>query len=380
MTAKVRTIYLDNSHLHLLSELKRTNVSRFASFLQIWTRENCVLALSQTHLMEINRYQDQRKREARYDLLATLMPINSDIPIGESGSPLFQSLTNREIFTAFVNRGVISFEDAAIAHLATGFPNTLTSTDHIDLLKGLSTTPVYLDLLTGFYKASEVAASANSRPPNTKYAMHRLSEIPDVPLDSDVLSEVMKGLDEAQIAAGSLVEGLANLVSEEDLNDIFGELKDKIKTFGQRTVEIGASNALAEYLGAKPTDRASLDELIAQHTFNFSVRQFLMELCGNRDDDTIGNLSRQVELEDCPGTWLKHAVRVQLQKAISTDYASNYYDLEHLSYLPYVDKLFADKRVANCTAQVLNSSQVPSSVKGMRPPISIPNSIDELEA
>lgn len=62
-----------------------------------------------------------------------------------------------------------------------------------------------------------------------------------------------------------------------------------------------------------------------------------------------------------------------------TDHASNYYDLAHLSYLPYVDKLFADKRVANYTAQVLNSRQAPSSIKSLRAAISIPNSVDELE-
>src|SRR5882724_6621401 len=135
MPAKVRTIYLDNSHLHLLSELKRIHASRFTSFLQTWTKEHCVLALSQTHLMEINRYQDQRKREARYELLETLMPIHSDVPIGESGSSLLRSLTNREILAAFVNRGVVSFEDPTMAPLTTGFPNTLTSRHHIDLLK-----------------------------------------------------------------------------------------------------------------------------------------------------------------------------------------------------------------------------------------------------
>ena len=69
-----------------------------------------------------------------------------------------------------------------------------------------------------------------------------------------------------------------------------------------------------------------------------------------------------------------------MRRAMPTDHASNYYDLEHLSYLPYVDKLFADKRVANCTAQVLDSRQVPSSVKSVAAPISIPNSVDALEA
>lgn len=379
MKHEVRTIYLDNSHLHLLSELRRTNAARFASFLKIWTTHRCVLVLSQAHLSEISRYEDEIRREARFDFLETLMPIRSDLPIGDGTPQLFLSLTNREIFNALVNRGVISLKDPTLAHLAYAFPNTLSSRNDIDLLKGLSTIPVYRDLLNAFYQASETAALANTRPLNTKYEMHRLSEIPTIGLDPDVLSEIMRRLDEAQISASSL-DGLANLVSEGELEGIFNAVKDMIKTFGQRTVEIGGSNALAEYLGADPTDRSNLDDLIVQHTFDFSVRQFLVELCGDQDGETISNLSRKVKLADCPGTWLKHAVRVQMRKAMPTDHASNYYDLEHLSYLPYVDKLFADKRVANCAAQVLNSKQVPSSIKSIRAPIAIANSVDALEA
>src|SRR5215216_5785252 len=83
MTAQIRTIYLDNSHLHLLSELRRTKPTRFESFLRVWTAHDCVLALSQAHLSEINRYEDQTRREARYEFLATLLPIYSDLPIGD---------------------------------------------------------------------------------------------------------------------------------------------------------------------------------------------------------------------------------------------------------------------------------------------------------
>lgn len=378
MEHQARTIYLDNSHLHLLSELRRTNSSRFAVFLNVWTSQQCVLALSQTHLSEINRYEDQLKREARYELLEALMPIHSDVMIDEWTPHLFLSLTNREILASLLNRGVISLKDPAFAHLANAFPTKLTSRNDIDLLRRLSTVPFYHDLLNAFYQANEVAASANSRPPNTKYERHRLSQIPNAGLDADIVSDVMRGLDEAENNPGTFE--LSNLVGKEDLKQIFSELKDKIESFTQRTAETGASNALAEYLGTDPTDTSSLDELIAQHTFDFCVRQFVTELCGDdENDNTISNLSGQVKLEDCPGTWLKHAVRLEMRKAMPTDHASNYYDLEHLSYLPYVDRLFADKRVARCAGQVLSSPQIPTSVKGVRAPISIPNSVEALE-
>lgn len=379
MTAQVRTIYLDNSHLHLLSELRRTNPTRFESFLKVWTAHDCVLALSQAHLSEINRYEDQPRREARYEFLATLLPIYSDLPIGDDAPHIFLSLTNREIFNALIKRGVISLKEPVQARFGRAFPNTLTSKTHIDLLRGLSTIPVYQDVLNAFYQATEVAASANSRPPNTKYEMRRLSEIPNTGLAADMLSEAMRGLDEMEIDGDGL-DAFTNLISKEQLEQVLGDLKAAMENFGQRTGEIGAANALAEYLGTNSTDRRSLDELIAQHTFEFIVRQFVVELCPDQNDDTITNLSAQVKLEDCPGTWLKNAVRLEMRKAMPVDRASNHYDLEHLSYLPYVDRFFADKRIAHCAAQVLNSIQVPNSVTGLHAPIAIPNYVDALES
>jgi hypothetical protein len=77
---------------------------------------------------------------------------------------------------------------------------------------------------------------------------------------------------------------------------------------------------------------------------------------------------------------LSISVQLQIRKAIPIDDASNYYDLEHLSYLPYVDAMFTDKRIATLTRQVLDSNQLPSSLARIEPPIAIPNSVDSIES
>jgi hypothetical protein len=165
---------------------------------------------------------------------------------------------------------------------------------------------------------------------------------------------------------------------------VFDDLKNTINDFVKRADEVGNSKALATFLGADSRDRSDLrkpiDYLVHQHTFRFSVRNFLLQVGGEIDEMTLDMISRKVKLEDCPGAWLKYAVQIQMRKATPVDHPSNYYDLEHLSYLPYVNTLFADKRVATFARQILGSDELPTALHTVRPPISIPNSIDSLES
>lgn len=383
MKRPVRTIYFDNSQLHLLSELKRTNASRFAAFLDVWCEQNCALALSQAHLSEINRYEDLLKREARYDLLESLLPIHSDIPVGNSVPTPFILLMNREIFGVLIDRKLVALQNGALKRWAEAFPERLTSKDHINLLKQIPEFDVYRNVLNAFYEANRMGAAANSRPAQTKYEVHRLSDIPHAGIRADDIADVLSGLEGVQdVVANS--DALGAFLTPEQLDEVIRDMRTTIESFVQRTEEVGGSKALAEYLGVDSTQQTNLrrpiDLLIHQHTFAFSVRHFLTELCGLEDAETLDQIAANVKLEDCPGTWLKYAVQLQMRKATPIDSASNYYDLEHLAYLPYVDLLFADKRTAAFSRQVLNSTQLPVSLNGVRPPISIPNSIDSLES
>lgn len=87
-----------------------------------------------------------------------------------------------------------------------------------------------------------------------------------------------------------------------------------------------------------------------------------------------------VRLEDCPGTWLRHAVELQIRKATAKDEPSNLFDLNHLGHLPYVDLLFTDKRIAEFARQVLSAPNLPASLRHVKKPLAIPNSIEALES
>ncbi|HEX8000852.1 MAG TPA: hypothetical protein VF528_20895 [Pyrinomonadaceae bacterium] len=383
MESELRIIYLDNSHLHLLSEVRRTDPARFSKFMKMWAANKCALALSQTHLQEISRYDDQSKREARYDLLGEMLPIHCDIILADEVPISFLSLTNREIFSALIRRNMVSVQDQALIRYSQGLLERFTSKAHITLLRQLDIFGVWRNLIEAFYEANKVSAAANSRPPKAKYERPRLSQIGDTKIIKDDVTALLKQLEEEQVDIAQW-ESLRDLVPPELMNEVFGGIRNMIEQFAGRVDEVGSSNALAEFLGVDSADRTNsrkpLDLLIQQHTFEVVLRQFLADVCGEQDETRVGEVVRQLKMEDCPGTWLKNAVQIQIRKAVTEDEASNYYDLEHLAYLPYTDLFFADKRIAEFARQVLNSNQSLLSLKGIREPISVPSSVDAIES
>jgi hypothetical protein len=351
--------------------------------MKVWNSQKCALALSLTHLHEISRYNDDVKKAARYDLLEELLPIHCDISITNEVPSTFRLLTHREIFNALIKLNVVSVQNEALLQYAEGLPEQLTSKDHIALLRQLETVDLYRNMLEAFYEANRVSAAANSRPPRTKYERQKLSQITDTKIKADDVADLLRQLEKDNVDIERL-GSLHKLVTPELLDEMFGSMRIMIEQFVERADEVGSSNALAEFLGVDSTDRAStrmpLDLLIQQHTFEFSVRQFLTDVCHVQDKSLLDNLLKQVKLEDCPGTWLKHTVQIQMRKAVTEDEPSNYYDLEHLAYLPYVDLLLADKRITTFAHQVLNSTNLPLSLNGVREPISVPNSVDAVES
>lgn len=383
MEPRARIIYLDNSHLHLLSEIRQNDAPRFTKFMEVWNSQKCALALSQIHLYEITRYKNQGKKEARFDLLEELLPIHSDLSFTDGLPDNFRPLANREIFNALIQRGVMSVQDQTLLQYAAGLPAQLTSKNHIAILRQLENTNLYRNIIEAFYEANRVSAAANSRPSGTKYERPRLSRMEDARIDSDDVAKLLQQLEQDQIDVAQL-ESLRGLLTPEMADDVYGAIRREIEEFVLRAGEAGSASALAEFLGIDPADgvrlHKPLDLLIQQYTFEFTVRHFLTDVFGSLDGHLLDKVAAGINLEDCPGTWLKHAVQIQMRKAVTEDTPSNYYDLEHLAYLPYVDILFADKRILAFTQQVFGSNQLPPSLNGVREPVAVPNSVNALES
>ena len=54
---------------------------------------------------------------------------------------------------------------------------------------------------------------------------------------------------------------------------------------------------------------------------------------------------------------------------------SNAFDLDHITYYPYVDAFFTDKRIAEYCRQAIRDPQAPHELLGRRPPLSVAQSV-----
>ena len=374
-------IYLDTSHLHLLAEARRTNQDRFSQFLAVWKERSCTLALTMTHIQEICRYQDQPGREERYHLLKDLLPIRCDLVLAEGVPVALRLLHNREIYAALMRKGMVSSQGEGLSRYTEGLPELLTEPAQIELYKQLETVDVYRNFIEAFYDLNKVSAEANSRKVGTNYERHRLSKIQNSKLKPEHIAEVLQKLEEGRT---NIPQSLRNVAPQEIIDEQFDKLRDLIELFANRVREVGNINALAEFLEVDTENKTDFskhtDVLNQEYVFKKVVQMFLDEVCDLQDEAVLETVTQRIVPEDCPGWWLKHAVLLQMRKATAVDEASNYSDLEHLSYLPYVDLFFADKRIAEFTRQVLASPQLPVLLRDVGKPVAIPKSIGALES
>jgi hypothetical protein len=363
-------IYLDTSNIDLLSKLRQQDRSRFATFLSKWRGSNCTLALSGTHLFELRRYGDAGARESRYQLLEELYPIRCQT----------DSIDNMELLLALRRHGD-QLGIASTAQAAEPFPLRLDTPAEVSELRQFENEELAL-FFEAFYDASKVGAAASSREEGTKYERRRLSQIGDAKPTEEQRAAFLKAQKETQVSPSDL-ENLNKLVPREVMEGLSNLFSDIGLRFLDRAEEVGGANALAEALGVDPSDRATArsftDQLSQKFTFRFSVREAARSL-GIQDETLLTTASEIVILEECPGTWLRNAVEIEMRKATAKDVPSNLLDLNHLGHLPYVDLLFTDKRVADFARRVLTSPGVPASLDGVRQPVAVPNSIDALES
>lgn len=174
---------LDTPQIHLLERTRRADPARYSSFVDIWKGCGCVLVFTSTQASELRRYEDAERREGRYQVLADLAPIRTDLPLPEGISPGPRTFLEREIISALAERGLIQALDAAnnpIPKWAEILPGYLNSTQ-AGVLQGLLESEIYSDLLNHEYAAATFEAEAEKHhgPPEGKA---RLRNIPNVPV------------------------------------------------------------------------------------------------------------------------------------------------------------------------------------------------------
>jgi len=95
-------ILLDTWNIDLLERTRRLEPDRYAGFTKAWKERGCVLVFTSTEAKELRMHPDADRREGRYQVLAHLAPIRTDllVPQGKFSGP--RMFVEREIVCAMV--------------------------------------------------------------------------------------------------------------------------------------------------------------------------------------------------------------------------------------------------------------------------------------
>jgi hypothetical protein len=310
-------------------------------------------------------------RQSRYRLFEDLVPIRCE----------FQFLEQREVIHALSRDSEMSRIYRLVPEEWAMFSESIDAPTDVQVIEQLIESTAFRQVCDAYYEASKAGAMANSREAGTKYERLSLSQIVNARPSEDQRASFLREWEKHRPDV-SQYGALAELVNQEAMDEISNAIRDMALQMYDRGGEVGMRDALAEFLGVDANNQTfsrTPTDLLSQHyAFNFLVSSAIESL--GPQTESADAAASHVRLEDCPGTWLKYSVEIQTRKALALDEPSNLFDLDHLSHLPYVDLLFTDKRMREFTRQVLNSSNLPSSLRNVGLPIAVKNTIDDVES
>jgi len=368
-------VYLDNSNLNVLADAMSQSDDQFDRFLQIWRSLGCTLAVSRIHLDEIQNCEYYRDRKRRYELIQKLIPIRSHLPFPGRTRLEFDLVMMRELYLALMRLLGRQSEIEQYDRYWAGFPMVLTSIE-VRLIPLVSEIPIVRSLKSAFHHARSLGASAKSRPRDEKYAPARLRKISeDVPENVD-LDSALQELDRVfsdDNDWAALVRNWDPALVEKSKQ----EARDLMIGFVQRMRQVGPRRALEESVDAEPKrdDKQTVEYLIDRTVLRQQVQSCAREYLSELEPATVAELESKIELECCLGTWLRHLVRLEMEREDPVNPVSNEYDLEHVVHLPYVDVFFSDKRIAHFVRQAQRRDPQLSIWRQVLPPIHVSASV-----
>jgi hypothetical protein len=377
----VPLIFLDTPQIALLEETLRIDPVRYSSFCGAWKQREYTLVFTGAQAGELARYEDASRREARYQVLADLAPIRTDFFITGTGRTGPQTLMEREIVRAAVERGLITATGTGIDQLVQWtevLPGSLNASE-AGLLRDVMESEDYRNLENQVYKAARFAAGAEKAAGQAK-KRGLVRDLPAAPIPPEKVIDCWAGFGQAValLKEQSRLQKLPPISehSQRAFRDIFRE-------FLGRSQEIGNRATLLEYLpvaGPTKSEQLKLDthELANRFVFENVVR-FVARTAFNASDTEQEFLARTLDFADCPGSWLERRLRLCVERGSSEPKPSHHNDAARLAYLPYVHVLFTDAEMAEFVRQVRSDESSPKRIRDLQPPLTTSASLDALE-
>ena len=360
----MKLIYLDTSNLALLTRIKEKESDRFQKFCDKWKKKKLILAISKAHLFEIVRHGSEEEIEARYRLLESLLPIRVEMKV-----------QNKEIVSALIKKEIFRFTYEGSELKPEFFGEYVETNDDFQRFRVFSS-GLIRSLFDLTYEAH--AASWRARESDVQRTTKKVRRLRDLRGLTTPMNDEMK-LQEVMDQVAANLENISG-IPEEFQNIGLDFVKQHIENFESKAHEVGYLEAFADFVDIDPHDAktqgAPVDSLLVDFGFRLSVRRVVSEM--TEDESVASSLATKLSIQDCEGMWLSKEVETQIRK--NGDFStSNELDLEHISHLPYVDLLIADKRIVAMTKQVIKAAGDPNPFERINPPVAIPNTMEALE-
>jgi hypothetical protein len=374
-----RLVYLDTWTLSTLARALRSDARRFRQFRDVWQRTGSLLALSRTHLFELRRHKDPDVRASRYGVIASLLPARFDMLLNTE-QPALNALVDREIGVQVLHhlgRGEIL---QRVDRYWVGFPLTVESDEHIAMVREQLEGDMIGDVLDLFHSVLGLASGTNARDLGTPYARSRLSSVPPQRPTADQIDQALSAID-SELEKLPFWEQAKGLPTEEQLADGLSTAREQLRGILLRAQEVGFHEALREGDAHNQSRRNEFFDVHLQNrSFSDSVRSIVSAVSKVTDHAAIDLATQGISRSNCPGLWLRDAVELELRKSKHRPEPNDWFDLDHLTHLPYVDLQFADREIATTTRQVLKrKDQLPAALQGVNPPVATEASLEAVE-
>ena len=374
-------ILLDTWNIDLLERTRRLEPDRYARFTRTWKERGCALVFTSTEAKELRMYPDADRREGRYQVLAHLAPIRTDllVPHGKFSGP--RMFVEREIVCAMVQRGLLRphfSEGLPFDKRAYVLPRSLDACQVNFLREDLE--PEDYSHLLEMERAAALHRAAAEKLGGKAKTRGRVRDLPNAPPPLEVMVSARSEMEKhfAVLGENPSPGGLPPVSADARAS----ALEFALSLF-DRIAELGPRAAVLELLRTtrlKPEQLSPLlvDELVEHHVFELCVRNFAREVL-NLDEAGQATLAQTLELSECPGFWLQMRLWSRIPSECSDPRPSHHSDAERLAYLPYVDLLLTDKQMEQFVHEIRNSEATPAAIRQARPPVRIANTMDALE-
>lgn len=321
-------IYLDTSHLDMLERLRRSDPARFACFIEQWTAREYVIALSLNHAQELAQLADETSRQRRLDVIGQFPRDHIRFSYRGSADLLdVELVVEIRVLAGGGRKPVEEIQRLLFAQTFDDF-TTIVAENVEASHRGFATRSI---LAAGLNELAKVG-----RDIETLCAEYNLpkSDLTDPNVDWEQMGRLMES---------TLPKNVEDTPSGRMLLGFIRQMNDLVKT--HKNIR-GAFEELYGLRGMEVTPTLRSTDLPAAHVFFSSAREKVKQIAEalNIPLPFLMALLPKLNPYKMPGYSLGIAINRARQLSGNRAETGDQVDDSHITFAPYVDALFVDRR------------------------------------